>query len=88
MTSRRSSDNLTALVAADAAATARRRCWVHNYPQELQNELVEIRRRLHAGELPHATIRGVTRSLKVRLAEQGHYTPGYGTIREWLQKRD
>lgn len=79
---------LIALVEADAERRAQRKCWVHAYSVELQAELHEIRRRLLAGELPHGTVRGVARSLKTRLAEAGHKTPGYGTIREWLKKPD
>lgn len=80
-------ETLARLVAADAAASMCRKNWVDAYPSDLQDELREIRRRLHAGEIFGATIRGVTKSLKTRLAEQGFDTPGYGTIREWLARR-
>jgi hypothetical protein len=80
-------DTLAGLVAADAATSMYRKNWVDAYPNELQAELHEIRRRLHAGEIVGGTIRGVTKSLKTRLAEQGFDTPGYGTIREWLARR-
>ena len=60
--------------------------WYERMPQEVREELEEIRRRFHAGELATRS-NTLARVLSAKLAERNLVDIGAHTINRWLAKK-